>query len=300
MRFSIIIFLSVLLFNACKTGGNNNGSSNVVKLSKDNAEYTILKKGNGKSSTPGDYIQFSLVLKGDKGNTIVERLTEDRWATEVIKDVDSTTIPILEMLYSLSEGDSVMMAKPMEGDKRPQGLENVDTLIYFIKAEKILTQEEMDTKTEALRAEQDKKLEGAKVVESKVGGMVSSTLSDYKAGKLAKKITKTENGVGIYFNEKGKGAKVEKGNKLEVAYYGVLKADGKMFDNSFGRGQDLPFSAGMGQMIKGWDEAMLYMHEGDKATIFIPYNLAYGEAGRPGIPAKSDLVFYIEVHKVQK
>ncbi len=299
MRYSIIVLLAAVLLGACKT--SDNGASKVVKLKQSGKEYTVLKKGKGKKGNIGDFILFSLVIKGNNDKTVVERTDEASWAKEEIKAVDSTTIPVIEMLYSLSEGDSVRMEKPITGDKRSPGLEGIDTLIYFIKAEEILDKAAMNKKEEEEKAKQAKKLEEAKVVEAEIAKKVAGTLADYKAGKLGSKIKKTENGVEFYINEKGNGPKVEKGNKVEVAYYGVLKEDGKMFDNSFGRAQDLPFSAGMGQMIKGWDEAMLYLNEGDKATVFIPYKLAYGEAGRPPvIPAKADLVFYIEVHKVKK
>ncbi len=299
MRLSIIILLAAITFGACKTSGTH--ANKIIKLKQNDGEYILLKKGKGEKGNIGDYILFSLLIKGNNGKTIVDRRDEASWAKEEIKAVDSTTIPVIEMLYSLSEGDSVKMYKPMEGDKRSPGLEGVDTLIYFIKAEQILDKAEMDKKIAEEKAKHDKELEKAKVVEAEIAKKVTGTLEEYKAGKLSSKLQKTENGVEYYINEKGSGPKVEKGNKVEVGYYGVLKEDGKMFDNSFGRAQDLPFTAGMGQMIKGWDEAMLYLHEGDKATVFIPYALAYGEAGRPPvIPAKADLVFYIEVHKVNK
>ena len=130
MRLSIIILLAATLLGSCQTGKND--SSKIVKLNQNDAEYTLLKKGNGKASATGDFILFSLTLKGNNGKILVERLEESTWAKEQVKDVDSTTIPILEMLYSLSEGDSVMMYKAMDGDQRPQGMEDVDTLIYFI------------------------------------------------------------------------------------------------------------------------------------------------------------------------
>ena len=53
------------------------------------------------------------------------------------------------------------------------------------------------------------------------------------------------------------------------------------------------------QVIKGWREAMQLMVEGDKWRLFMPYNLAFGEKGRPPqIPAYSPLVIDVEMHAV--
>ena len=79
-------------------------------------------------------------------------------------------------------------------------------------------------------------------------------------------------------------------------YYGVLKSNGNMFDNSWRRGSPFKFALGQGQVIRGWDEGVALLNKGAKATIILPYNLGYGEAGSPpSIPARSDLIFYIEV-----
>ncbi len=288
MRILTLLIVPILLFGACKP----NASENVVKM-KNGDEYIVLKKGMGKKSNPGDYVLFSLLLKDNTGKLLQDRTKEDSWINQQVKEVDSTTMPLMEMIFSMVEGDSVMYNKVLTEKEKARGMQNVDTLVYIVKAQKVMTEEEMNAKK---KAEEEK----AKAVEAKIESLVSATLDKYKKGKLKKELKKTESGVEIYINEKGSGAKVEKGNNVEVAYYGVLKSDGKMFDNSFGRGRDLPFTAGAGQMIKGWDEAMLHLNQGDKATIFIPWKLAYGENGRPPvIPAKSDLVFYLEVNSVK-
>lgn len=300
MRFTIIIFISALLMSACSTGQNNT-SSKTIKLKQNEGEYTLLKEGKGKSSSPGDYILFSLLVKGNDGKTYADRRSESKWAMDKVRDIDSTTQAIVEMLSYLKEGDSIKMAVPLDKTQKQPGLENVDTLFYFIQLEKVMDEAEKEARNKEMMSEKQAKIEAGKVREKEVASLVDSLLTEYKSGKMDGKLQKTTNGVEYYIVEKGNGPKVETGNNVKVAYFGVLKDNGKLFDNSFGRGEDIEFNAGQGMMIKGWDEAMLDLQKGDKAILFIPYNLAYGEQGRPPvIPAKSDLVFYIEVNEVNK
>ena len=82
-----------------------------------------------------------------------------------------------------------------------------------------------------------------------------------------------------------------------VKYTGWL-TDGTKFDSSDDHpgGEPITFPAGAHRVIPGWDTGFIDMHVGGKRRLFIPYQLAYGEAGRPPhIPAKSDLIFDIEL-----
>ena len=65
------------------------------------------------------------------------------------------------------------------------------------------------------------------------------------------------------------------GNQVKVHYHGRLD-DGTTFDSSEGR-SPLQFEVGAGQVIKGFDDGVLGMKEGDKKTIHIPVHEAYGE-----------------------
>jgi peptidylprolyl isomerase len=85
-----------------------------------------------------------------------------------------------------------------------------------------------------------------------------------------------------------------------VRYTGWL-TDGTKFDSSYDHpgGAPITFPAGAHRVIPGWDTGFQGMHVGGKRRLFIPYQLAYGEAGKsPVIPAKSDLIFDIELVSV--
>lgn len=92
----------------------------------------------------------------------------------------------------------------------------------------------------------------------------------------------------------------ELGTKVTLHYSGFFK-DGTPFDSSVDRGQPFTVKTGTGQLIKALEEGITLMHKGDKFKFYIPYQLAYGEAGHaPVIPPKSDLIFDIEILDVEK
>ena len=96
----------------------------------------------------------------------------------------------------------------------------------------------------------------------------------------------------------GKGLEVKNHSKISVHYIGRLE-DNTVFDSSYDRGQFFDFQIGVRKVILGWETGLLGMREGGKRTIFIPYQLAYGESGAGSlIPPKSNLIFEIEVIKV--
>jgi len=68
--------------------------------------------------------------------------------------------------------------------------------------------------------------------------------------------------------------KVKSGDNVKVHYHGKLQ-DGTTFDSSEGR-EPLEFTAGTGQVIKGFDNAVIDMAPGEKKTVHIPVDEAYG------------------------
>jgi peptidylprolyl isomerase len=105
---------------------------------------------------------------------------------------------------------------------------------------------------------------------------------------------KTASGLEYTIKEKGNGKKPLVGDKVVVHYTGRLTND-TVFDSSVNKGKPFTFKLGVGQVIKGWDEAFQLLQVGDKATIKFGYELGYGERGAGAIPPKATLIFDVEL-----
>lgn len=175
-----------------------------------------------------------------------------------------------------------------------------------------------DAKKQALvDAENQKKqaaiaAEAKKVYLEKYGSVVTAKavyLATAKAGA-----TKTPSGLAYKIVQKGTGVKPADGTTFYFHYAGYFE-DGSLFDSSYedvskvygkfdanraaqNGYQPFPFQAGKKDgMIPGFLEGLSLMSFGDKAVIFIPSKLAYGEkgAGRGVIPPNTNLVFELEM-----
>lgn len=196
--------------------------------------------------------------------------------------------PILDALALMAPGDSATAYQKVDSLLRPflpPTRQNVAEIRYELKLIGVVT-----------KAQQEEQQAKLKVVLDTVAARTQALIVNFNANKIGTKLIALPSGLQMVIHEVGKGAEVTKGENLRVHYYGAL-TDGKMFDNSFERGEPIEFAQGMGQMIPGFDEGAGMLKHGGKATLFIPYQLGYGEEGTPDgtIPAKATLVFYIEV-----
>jgi hypothetical protein len=95
----------------------------------------------------------------------------------------------------------------------------------------------------------------------------------------------------------GAGAPAAAGKRFTVHYTGWLR-DGTKFDSSVGK-EPFDFIQGRRQVIAGWDVGFEGMRVGGKRRLYVPYQLAYGEAGSGPIPPKAELIFDVELLNVQ-
>jgi len=159
-------------------------------------------------------------------------------------------------------------------------------LEIFVKVVDIKTKKELEEKRRIAQSEMEKDMKERQMNEQP---LLVKYLSD---NKLNPKPTKS----GLIFIEevKGSGKEVKAGDRAMCHYVGTF-IDGTELDNSYKRGQPLPIEVGQGQVIPGWEEALLMMKKGGKAKLIIPSNLAWGAEGYQGVPPYSTVVFTVEV-----
>lgn len=137
-----------------------------------------------------------------------------------------------------------------------------------------------------LEVDKKKKAEEFAANQQKMVDDLKATMQSTPSG-LYYKITKTTEGIAP-----------KKGDEVAVHYAGKL-VDGTEFDSSFKRNQPIDIPIGVGQVIKGWDEGILLLKEGEAATLLIPSELGYGANGAGGvIPPNAWLIFDVELVKV--
>ena len=109
------------------------------------------------------------------------------------------------------------------------------------------------------------------------------------------KAVDTESGLMYVLQQQGSGPAAAKGAKVSVHYTGML-TDGTKFDSSRDRGRPIQFTLGAREVIPGWELGIAGMKKGERRKLLIPYYLAYGERGYPGvIPPKATLIFDVEL-----
>lgn len=123
-------------------------------------------------------------------------------------------------------------------------------------------------------------------------------------------------GMAMIFTNEGNGVKPTPAQRVNINCAGyfedgtlfwttwkeVAKKNGKYDERQDQQGGYAPFAMPYNEtasLVAGFREAMLNMKIGDRARVFIPYYLGYGEAGRsPVIPPKTNLVFDIELTSI--
>lgn len=137
----------------------------------------------------------------------------------------------------------------------------------------------------------------ALVAKAKAGIMEQAKAKrDADLAVIAKKwpgLATTKSGLMYKVEKQGSGSSPVNGATVTVNYTGSF-LDGTVFDSSVQAGKPVSFK--IGQVIQGWNEALMDMKKGEKRLLVIPPELGYGARGYPGaIPPNSFLVFEVEL-----
>ena len=109
-----------------------------------------------------------------------------------------------------------------------------------------------------------------------------------------------ESGIRYVIQDPGYGARPNRGDRVVVHYTGYL-LDGTKFNSSYDIQESFEFILGAGNVIKGWDEAIIHMPEGANYTFYIPSTLAYGAKGLGElIGPNTVVVFDLELLEIKK
>jgi len=298
------IYCGLLL---CVFAVTANAQANLQHTPK-GSSYTIFTHATGDKIKVNDVITLNITQKTDKDSLLASSYTMGHPVKLQVQAPEAATDPIgaalMEVLPLAAINDSLLIKVSTDTlfkgheESRPPFFPKGSYLNLYIKIVNV------QTLNDAI-AERNAGMAKAKTAETEAA---NKYIADNKlvlkttASGLKYKITKT-----------GLKPKPLAGDTVLVNYTGRT-LNGKVFDSSIAdvakkAGLDQPgrpyepykFSLGAGQVIPGWDEGLLLVNEGGKATFVVPSSLAYADHGSPDgttIPPFSTLVFDVELVKV--
>ncbi len=290
----------ILIFFVLLTGFSVSAQSKLQRTPK-GASYQIFTQNAGEKLKLNDVVTFQFIQKNYKDSVLFSTYIAGHPVQAQI--VPSKGVAdLMEIFPLLAVKDSVLIKVPADSifagheDARPAFLPKGSDVTFILKIEKA------QTLNEAI-AERNAEIDKVKVAEK------ADAARYITAHKLIVKTTPS--GLKYVITKPSAKPKPLKGDTLLVNYAGRT-TDGKLFDSSIesvakngglqqpGRTYEpLQVIVGSGSVIPGWDEGLLLLTEGSKATFIIPSSLAYGEQGMGDIKPYSTLIFDIELVKVK-
>jgi len=154
-----------------------------------------------------------------------------------------------------------------------------------------LSRSEMDAAIAARR----QKLEGERREQAKAN--LERSEKFLEENQQREEVTVTDSGLQYEVLSEGQGESPGESDTVVVHYEGST-VDGKVFDSSYER--DEPATLPLNGVIKGWQEGLQLMKEGAKYKLYVPADLAYGDAGAGGrIGPNQALVFEVELLEIK-
>jgi FKBP-type peptidyl-prolyl cis-trans isomerase FklB len=211
-------------------------------------------------------------------------LAQTKGTPKTQKDKVSYSIGVNLGKNMKTQGLDINQGYLMQGIK--DGLNDAKTALSDKDMEATMTkfQQEMMVKMQAKQ-----KVEGDKNVKAGEAFLA--------ANKKKEGVVTLPSGLQYKVIKSGNGAKPTKEQTVKCHYRGTL-IDGTEFDSSYKHGEPVEFP--VGQVIKGWTEALQLMPVGSKWQLVIPSDLAYGSNGAgQTIGPNATLIFEVELISIK-
>ncbi len=273
-------------------------------------QYMTLKHGDKKKKlTPNSYV-FIRQLQYLNDTLVMDSYKDNPEGVPVMLNAKDPKKPmdINDVLLDACVGDSIAFLMPTDtilahNPEMAQYMKNGGVLKLIVVIKKAMSKEETEKLTSQQQAMQD-------AMQAQMKQEMEENADPVKqAGKIQEFIKRAQlkdvqNVQGVFKSvfAKGFGETIKAGAHVVVNYTGRF-LNNQPFDSSvdpqFGHAQPMEMEVGNGQVIKGWENAIMSMKKGEKAVVVIPSDLAYGKEGNQGIPPNSPLVFELEILDVK-
>lgn len=294
MKLNKLLIGLLLIGAACSTN---------TKETPKGYKYTMVREGEGEPGKVGEFLLINMMIKDAKDSVWNDTKEQKLPMILPISEPNPNDEGIEEVFSILKKGDSILFpikAKTLfekQGGKVPSNVDSLSMFTFHLGVKDILD----EAQVQALEQEIMGKLTSEQLA-------VDIALIDGHLAESNTEVKTTESGLRYTFTKEGTGANAAPGNEVSIHYAGYL-LDGTLFDSSIesiakannkytpGRPYEpLTLQAGSGQVIPGWEEAILLMNKGSKMRVWIPSTLAYGPRQRSAeIKPNSVLVFDMEM-----
>lgn len=298
MKKILLILCVAVAFTSCKQ----------FKQGEGDMFYKFHEDKDGPTVKDGDFIVFKFIQKTEEDSVLYNSSDYDRPAMTV-KQKPGFKGDMFTAIGMLSEGDSATFKINIDSLVNKLGMpkpENVKGkyMLYTFKIDKVIPKGKLNDADFQAKVEEFVKAEGEKAKNGE-----AAKIKNY-IDKEDLKPTTTASGLNYVITKEAKGGAIAKpGDTVQVNYTGRFLT-GKVFDTSIQEVakksgtfmaqrpyQPIKIPVGVGSgIIQGWEEALMLLPKGTKATLILPSKLAYGEQGSaPTIQPYTPLVFDIDI-----
>lgn len=246
-----------------------------------------LSQGNGRGMESGtDYFYLQVQLMSNDDKLLEHEGFNPTFIYLAQVNKPSYTYDFIQYIPGVKKGDSLSFDSQADslflyyyGINKPTWIEGENVHVH-VKVDNILSEAEYYEKLEQARTESKNR-----AYEEFEAYMREHAIAETPIGTGTIKITKKE----------GSGPNPTYGSAVSIHMI-QRTFGGTEIENSYKAGSPFEYEIGSPNGLKGLDEALVKMKKGEKATVYLPYFLAFGEAGLPpNIPPYTNIMMELEL-----